>query len=316
MFDNNGMEPDAFTDMFIGAVEEAQPAKISKLIATMDKQQLTTSFQQMVQKWKELQENAAAGAQPCRPSASDSQLLRPATGTHTGAMTTSPKRTRRRLPELPRESGGAYHSAHRSKTPDDKAEVATGHDDKQRKPAAKLKKYVGQGASVESFLAKFESHAKYVKWSEQDRVFQLKNSLTGTAAQALWTGGENATSAELIQLLHSRHGGKLHTKRFWSELCTRRSRKDEPLQDVCQDIRRLMYLASPHETGPLAEHISIDLYVAAVSDPNMHMFVMLRDPVMLEDTLNYSIRYEALLLGATEQTQPAVLDPKLIRIQR
>jgi len=70
-----------------------------------------------------------------------------------------------------------------------------------------------------------------------------------------------------------------------------------------------MYLASPHETGPLAEHIRIDFYVAAISDPNMRMFVMSRDPVNLEDALNHSTRYEALLLVATEQTQAAVLDP-------
>jgi len=70
-----------------------------------------------------------------------------------------------------------------------------------------------------------------------------------------------------------------------------------------------MYLASPHETGPLAEHISIDHYAAALGDPNMRMFVMSRDPVMLKDEFNYSIRYEALLLGTTDQTQPAVLDP-------
>jgi len=30
---------------------------------------------------------------------------------------------------------------------------------------------------------------------------------------------------------------------------------------------------------------------------------------MLEDAYNYSTRYEALLLGATEQRQPAVLNP-------
>jgi len=132
-------------------------------------------------------------------------------------------------------------------------------DEQRRKPAAKLERYGGQGASVESFIAQFETHTKYFQWKEEDRVFQLKNSLTGTAAQALWTGGENATSAELIQLLHSRHGGKCQTERFWAELRTRRRRMDEPLQELCQDIRRLMYLASPHETGPLAEHLSIDL---------------------------------------------------------
>jgi len=70
-----------------------------------------------------------------------------------------------------------------------------------------------------------------------------------------------------------------------------------------------MYLANPHETGPLAEHISIDFYVAALGDPSMRMLVVSRDPVMLEDALNYSIRYEALLLGATQPTQLAVLDP-------
>jgi len=69
-----------------------------------------------------------------------------------------------------------------------------------------------------------------------------------------------------------------------------------------------MYVASPHETGPLAEHLSIDLYVAALGDPNMRMFVMSKDPVMLEDVYNHT-KYEALLLGTTELTQPAVLDP-------
>jgi len=70
-----------------------------------------------------------------------------------------------------------------------------------------------------------------------------------------------------------------------------------------------MYLASPHLTGPLAEHISIDLYVAAIADPDIRMFVMSKDPKTLEEALTHSIRYEALLLGSTEQTQPAVLDP-------
>jgi len=144
-------------------------------------------------------------------------------------------------------------------------------------------------------------------------VFQLKNSLTGTAAQALWTGGENAMFEELIKILHSRHGSKQQTERFWSEMRARRRRKDEPLQAVYQDIRRIMYLASPHETGRLAERISIDYYIAALSVPKMRMHVMSRDPVMLEDALNYSIRYEALILGTTEQAphtvQPVVLDP-------
>jgi len=74
-----------------------------------------------------------------------------------------------------------------------------------------------------------------------------------------------------------------------------------------------MYLASPHETGPLAERISIDHYVVALGNPNMCMHVMSKDPVMLEAVVNYSIRYKALLLGLTQQAQhtaqSVVVDP-------
>jgi len=103
-------------------------------------------------------------------------------------------------------------------TPKPSASKATDDEDKEdkpRKPAAKLESYAGRGASLESFLAKFESHAKYFRWSEQDRVVQLQNILTGTAAQTLWTGGEHASSEELIKLFQSHHGSKQQTERFW-----------------------------------------------------------------------------------------------------
>jgi len=106
LFENDVMDRDTFTNNLIGAAEEAQPAEISELISIMGKQQLASSLQHMVLKWKELKESMAAGTQPCRSSTSDSQLLRPATGTHTGATTTSPKKVRRQLPELPRRSKG------------------------------------------------------------------------------------------------------------------------------------------------------------------------------------------------------------------
>jgi len=81
-------------------------------------------------------------------------------------------------------------------------------DEQGRKPAAKLERYGGQGASVEAFIAQFETHAKYFQWKEEYRVFQLKNSLTGTAAQALWTGGENATDGTFLGRNYAQGGGE------------------------------------------------------------------------------------------------------------
>jgi len=108
------------------------------------------------------------------------------------ATRSAPPKTKRATPKL---SGNQGEEA--------TADEPVVKEGKQRTPVAKLETFEGQGASVESFLAKFESHAAYFWWSEKDRVFQLKNSLTGTAAQALWTGGEHATSAGLITILHS-----------------------------------------------------------------------------------------------------------------
>jgi len=327
---------DTMADIFRGATEEVEPEEIGELVAALNPQQLAASLQHMALKWRELKGGNTEETQTCRPPAVDSRSQRPHTRTYPGTPHTPPRRTQRRptesariwdedrSPDHDRDHAGPPRVAQQrpvrdvpvppnaqpATTTDGSEEDATGDNDKLRKPAAnRLETYAGQGASVESFIAKFESHAKYYKWSEQDRVFQLKNSLTGTAAQALWTGGENATLGELIKLLHSRHGSKLQTERWWSELRARRRQPNEPLQAVCQDIRRLMYLASPHETGPLAEHISIDFYVAAICDPNMPMFVMSRNPDNLEDALNHSARYEALLLGASESTQAVVLDP-------
>jgi len=126
-------------------------------------------------------------------------------------------------------------------------------------------------------------------------------------------GGAHANSGELIKLLHSSHSSKQQTERFWSELRAKQRRKDESLQDLCQDIRRLMCLVSPHETAPLAERISIDYFVAALVDPIMRIHVMSKDLTMLEDTLTYSIRYKALRQDIEEhaphRTQTGVLDP-------
>jgi len=72
---------------------------------------------------------------------------------------------------------------------------------KQKTPMTKLETYAGQGASLEAFLAKFEGHSKYFGWTEEDRLFQLQNSLKGTAAMILWAGSAQDSSAELIGLL-------------------------------------------------------------------------------------------------------------------
>jgi len=120
---------------------------------------------------------------------------------------------------------------------------------KQKTPMAKLEAYAGQGASLEAFLAKFETHSRYFGWTEENRLFQLQNSLTGTAATVLWAGGAQNSSAEIIDLLKDQHGSDNQKERFWMELKARRRKPGESLQTLYQDVKRLMCFASPKLVG-------------------------------------------------------------------
>jgi len=145
---------------------------------------------------------------------------------------------------------------------------------KQKTPMAKLEAYASQGASLEAFFAKFESHSRYFGWTEEDRLFQLQNSLTGTAAKVLWAGGAQDSSAELIGLLKDQHGSDNQTERFWMELKAWRRKPGESLQTLYQDVRRLMCLASPDEKGKLAEKMCIEAFTSAFDERAMRYDVL------------------------------------------
>jgi len=70
-----------------------------------------------------------------------------------------------------------------------------------------------------------------------------------------------------------------------------------------------MHLASPQDTGALAEHISIDHYTQALNQPSIRLFVMSLDPATLEEALTHSLRYEAINLGSPEPIPTAISDP-------
>ena len=57
---------------------------------------------------------------------------------------------------------------------------------------------------------------------------------------------------EVIILLKNRSGSLNEEERYRNKLKTRRRWRGEPLQAVYQDIRRLMALAFPGQTGPLS----------------------------------------------------------------
>ena len=78
------------------------------------------------------------------------------------------------------------------------------------------------------------------------------------------------------------------------ELKTRHCHKDESLQSVFHDIKRLMALAFPGYTGPMAEITAIDGFVDSFTDHDLRKQVLQKRPTTLEDALTWAVSIEAI----------------------
>jgi len=172
------------------------------------------------------------------------------------------------------------------------AGTGTASGGQRRKVLMKLETYDGSG-SLETFLAKFSKLAEYMQWTDTDRYYHLCASLNGIAGQVLWDAGPQATVTDVIGLLRTRFGNELQAERFKAELKVRRRRTGESLQQLYQDISKLVVLAHPNEGPALVNHVAKEAFVIALGDPTLQLKVIEREPKTVEDALNIAVKMEA-----------------------
>ena len=159
-------------------------------------------------------------------------------------------------------------------------------------PTIKLSTFDGS-SPLESHLAKFENSSFYYDWNSKERLCHLKNSLTGPATQVLWQLPDSATEADVIQLLRNRWGNENQAERFRAELASRRRKAGEPIQAVYNDIRRLLALSYPGESGSLLELIGRDSFLTALGDSALRIRVLDQKPATLYEAFLTVCRMEA-----------------------
>jgi len=163
-----------------------------------------------------------------------------------------------------------------------------------RSAAARLKPFDGTSEPLDTFLARFENFSSYYEWEEKERLFHLQNGLVGSVGNVLWDSGSPRRSADLIGLLRSRFGTDNQAERFRMELKTRRRKKGETLQAVYHDIKRLLALALPGESGTAVETLGIDAFVEAFADRELRRQVLQKGCRTLDEALTWAIRLEAI----------------------
>jgi len=156
----------------------------------------------------------------------------------------------------------------------------------------KLPSYDGL-TSLETFLAKYENMASYLKWTDRDKLYNLRASLDGAAGQILWGHTGNVTAESVVALLRTRFGNDLQIERFRAELQARRRGPDESLQSLYNDITRMVCLAHPTSVQDLKDHVAREAFVNALNNDLLQMCVMEKQPANIEEALGIAGRLEA-----------------------
>jgi len=133
----------------------------------------------------------------------------------------------------------------------------------------KPEKFDGKG-SWETFILQFQNCAEYNRWNAKDKKAHLRWSITGSAAQVLW-GTEQMNYDQLVTKLSARYSGRGVEEKFQNELRYKRRSRGESVQELAQDIQRLMALAYPGQKSELANHLARDMFINALDEPELEL---------------------------------------------
>ena len=148
---------------------------------------------------------------------------------------------------------------------------------------------------LRSFLTCFHNCVEYFKWDDEDKLYQLKNSLVGTAGYLLTEIDHGAELEDIIKLLELRFQNRHQTERFTAELKGRRQKYGESLQALYQDLCRLKSLAfGKSEESEFSNLYLRDVFLDAINDREMRRTILIKEPATMEEALRIACRIEAI----------------------
>ena len=186
---------------------------------------------------------------------------------------------------------------------------------------AKPEKFAGT-SSFHSFMAKFENCCEINGWDEREKLLMLKDSLTGNAATILWEFGSEKRRdySELVLRLRARYGFEGQSESFRLQLRSRKQHHGETLSRLEQDIRKLITLAYPGEASGIIESIACDTFIEALSDRDLAMRVLSKEPETLEEAYHVATKLKSCkdLIYADEKHNSRVSesDEKICALER
>ena len=150
-------------------------------------------------------------------------------------------------------------------------------------------------SSFKDYLGQFELAAFANKWDKQTSAIKLACSLRGSAAALLsdLTPGMKRDYDRLVKALTERFEPENQRELYKAQIKQRIRKRDEPLTELAQDIKRLTRMAYPSAFLDLRDTLSKDCFIEALNDADMELFICQKEPETLDDAVRIALKYEA-----------------------
>jgi len=148
--------------------------------------------------------------------------------------------------------------------------------------------------SFETFWSQFTNCAEHNQWMWAQKLAYLRSLLDKKAANVLWDYGKEVTDSlsSLTRTLKMRFWDKAFSDKHRIELRNGRPKREETLQSLYSNTRRLAALAFPVVEHQLREVIACDYFLDALADPGLALKIRERHPADLDSVLQLALQLD------------------------
>ena len=141
--------------------------------------------------------------------------------------------------------------------------------------------------------------ADYYNWNNYDKALQLATHLRGTAQGVLsdLSQTQRTDFMSLTAALAARFEPIQQSELYRAKIKSRLRRKNEPIVELAQDVRKLVRLAYPTATADVREQLSKDCFIDALNESDFEWAVLQGKPHSVEDAMKLALEYEAFQRG-------------------
>ena len=147
-----------------------------------------------------------------------------------------------------------------------------------------LPEFDGNNLPLSIFLSRFSNCARYFKWDRPSRLYYLVSVLTGVPGDIV-ARNPDWTERDIIRELKMRYGNANRALAFQKQLEAVRQTPGQKIQDIHEEVSRLLALAFPGDKGRAVDVMGCNAFYRALSNQEFSRALQTQYPIDLADAL-------------------------------